>query len=240
MGSMPCLPGTNGEGENQAYPSYEEKACWSRYGRVTRNGRSPSVWGRCLACRVRMARAINKQFHSQRGLKLPSRFPAPNRDRKAFPSCGAWSFLPAPRPRTATGKLSLLAGPGASFPLPAPESRPGSCREIQVLHCVYKSFPAIQCIAAGEALFWTLNNPEKRYHSVYRNPEAPIQYTVYTRFYPYSVYRGLRSSVADTKHPRKAPPLSVSQPGSSYSIHCVYKILPLFSVSRPGKLCFGH
>ena len=39
----------------------------------------------------------------------------------------------------------------------------------------------------------------------------------------HSVYRGLRSSVSDTEHPRKAPPLSVSQPGSPYSIHCVYK-----------------
>ena len=156
---------TNGEGENQAYPSYEEKACWSRYGRVTRNGN----------------------------------------------------------------------------PLPAPESRPGSCREIQVLHCVYKSFPAIQCIAAGEALFWTLNTPEKRHHSVYRNPEAPIQYTVYTRFYPYSVYRGLRSSVSDTKHPPKSVAAQCTTAKEHLAPRCVYKIftglLPGFKY--PGLICLA-
>ena len=157
----------------------------------------------------------------------------------AIRSCDA-KWKPASRPRIATGKLFLLAGPGASFPRPGPESRPGSCREIQVLHCVYKFFPAIQCIATGEALFWTLNTPEKRRHSVYRNPEAPIQYTVYTRFYPYSVYRGLRSSAPDTEHPEKRR-RSVYCGQETSGSDTVYTRLSLpFSVSRPEKLCPGH
>ena len=163
-----------------------------------------------------MARANNKHLHPYGDGASPGGYEWRGQLTSSSIRSGAWSFLPASRPRTATRKLFLLAGPETSFPLPSPEPRPGSCREIQVLHCVYKSFPAIQCIAAGEALFWTLNTPEKRRHSVYRNPEAPIQYTVYTRFYPYSVYRSLRSSVSDTKHPRKAPPLSVLRPENNW------------------------
>ena len=180
-------------------------------------------------------------FSFLRGLKLPSRAPAPNRDREAFSPCGAWSFLPAPRPRTATGKLFLLAGPGTSFPRPGPESRPGSFSFLQGLELPSRApAPNRDREAFPPCGAWSfLPAPRPRIATGKLPGNSGL--TLCIQVFPcHSVYRDRGSSVLDTEHPRKAPPLSVSQPGSSYSIHCVYKILPLFSVSRPEKLCPGH